>query len=80
MNKDKTDKLINIISGNLRTLLETEVIVIIAMSILAIASYIGDNNIPIDIVIYFIVVTIINILLCAISLYQDLKRLKDDKK
>lgn len=80
MNKDKTDKLINIISGNLRTLLETEVIVIIAMSILAIVSYIGDNNIPIDMVIYFIVVTIINILLCAISLYQDLKRLKDDKK
>lgn len=80
MNKDKTDKLINIISGNLRTLLETEVIIIIAMSILTIASYIGDNNIPIDIVIYFIVVTIINVLLCAISLYQDLKRLKDDKK
>lgn len=78
--ENNTDKLIDILIGNLRTFLETEVIVIIAMGILAIASYIGDNNIPIDIVIYFIVVTIINILLCAISLHQDLKRLKDDKK
>lgn len=78
--ENNTDKLIDILIGNLRTFLETEVIVIIAMGILAIASYMGDNNIPIDIVIYFIVVTIINILLCAISLYQDMKKLKDDKK
>lgn len=79
--ENKTNKLINMLSGNLRAFLETEIIVVISMGILAIAAYIAaDINGLIDIVIYFMIVTIIVILLYAISLYQDLKRLKDDKK
>lgn len=75
------NKLIDILYGNLGAFLETEIIVVISMGILAITAYIAaDINGLINIVIYFMVVTIIVILLYAISLYQDLKRLKDDKK
>lgn len=75
------NKLIDILYGNLREFLETEIIVVIGTGILAIAAYIAtDINGLINIVIYFMAVTIIVILLYAISLYQDLKRLKDDKK
>lgn len=75
------NKLIDILYGNLGAFLETEIIVVISMGILAITAYIAaDINGLINIVIYFMVVTIIVILLYVISLYQDLKRLKDDKK
>lgn len=79
--ENKTNKLINMLSGKLRAFLETEVAVIIVTGAMGITSCIaGNKDDLIDVAIYFIILTLMAILLRAISLYQDLKRLKDDKK